>query len=83
MSPSDSSGPIVVPLDGSKNAENALPYAALLARLTGATVEFVHIVDHEGVRGADDLAHSRATFATYAGQLADHWEIAKYSPSVS
>jgi nucleotide-binding universal stress UspA family protein len=78
MSSNDSTGPIVVPLDGSKNAENALPFAALLAQLHGATVEFVHVVDHEGVEGQVDLAQSRETFTTYAGQLADQWAIAKY-----
>jgi nucleotide-binding universal stress UspA family protein len=83
MSSNDSTGPIVVPLDGSRNAENALPYAALLARLYRATVEFVHVVGHEGVRREKDLAHSRAMFTTYAGQLADHWEIAKHRSIVS
>jgi nucleotide-binding universal stress UspA family protein len=83
MSSTDSSGPIVVPLDGSKNAENALPYAALLARLHGATVEFVHVVAHEGVSEGADLTQSRAAFTTYAGQLAEHWDIAEYSSRVS
>ncbi len=83
MSASDSTGSIVVPLDGSRNAENALPYAAVLAGLYGATVEFVHAVDHEGVSGQVDLAQSRATFATYAARLANEWGIAKHSAIVS
>src|ERR1035437_9239212 len=83
MSSNDSTGPIVVPLDGSKNAENALPYAALLAKLHRATVDFVHVVDHEGVSGEVELAHARETFTTYAGPLANEWDIAKYRAIVS
>jgi len=83
MSSSPSIGPIVVPLDGSKNAENALPYAALLARLGAAAVEFVHVVDHEGVREAGDLAEARATFTTYTGKLAEQWGIAKHGSTVA
>ena len=83
MSSTDSSGPIVVPLDGSKNAENALPYAALLARLDGTAVEFVHVVDHEGVEEARELADARATFNTYAGKLAEQWGLAKYNSTVA
>jgi nucleotide-binding universal stress UspA family protein len=81
MASTDSIGPIVVPLDGSKNAENALPHAAVLARLYAATVEFVHVVDHEGIEEGD-LAESQETFNTYSGQLAEHWGIAKHSSTV-
>ncbi len=63
-------GSIVVPLDGSKNAENALPWATTLARLYDATVEFVHVVDHEGVRAPRDVPAAEAAFATYASELA-------------
>ena len=34
--------PILVPLDGSKLAENALPVAAWLSRITGAPIRFIH-----------------------------------------
>lgn len=63
-------GAIVVPLDGSKNAEKAGPMAALLARLYGAPVRFVHVVDEtEGVFSAADLERARGLFASYAAEL--------------
>lgn len=62
---------IVVPLDGSKNAENALPWAAKLAPLYGATVEFVHVSDHEGA----GTAEAETRFAEYAAGLAETWGI--------
>jgi len=83
MSSDDSIGPIVVPLDGSRNAENALPHAALLARVYGATVEWVRVVDHEGLRTEEEIDRFREAFATYASYLADKWAIAKYESSVS
>jgi nucleotide-binding universal stress UspA family protein len=66
---------IVVPLDGSKNAENALPWAATLARLYNTTVEFVHVVDPEGVTAPEDLPAAEATFARYATELAAKWQV--------
>jgi nucleotide-binding universal stress UspA family protein len=36
-------GPILVPLDGSELAESALPFAAELARRSGAPLELVHV----------------------------------------
>jgi nucleotide-binding universal stress UspA family protein len=51
------SRPIVVPLDGSKNAEFALPVAARLARLTGAPVELVYVVDADEARAAGSGSH--------------------------
>ena len=38
---------ILVPLDGSKPAEQALPYARLLAEATGAAVELLRITDSD------------------------------------
>lgn len=68
------SAPIVVPLDGSKVAENAVPYAALLARLyDNCSVHFLHVADPDTVKTPTDLAHARDAFTSYASGLAqDH-----------
>lgn len=62
--------PIIVPLDGSKNAENAIPYAAAIAKATGAPVHFVHVLDEDAARAAGDMEKARDQFATYADGLA-------------
>ena len=41
------SGPIVLPLDGSRRAEAALPVALALARLYEAPIRFVHVLDED------------------------------------
>jgi len=62
---------ILVPLDGSKNAENAVPMAGLLARLYDLPVRFIHVVDDaEGIQGADALERTREVFSSYATDLA-------------
>jgi len=63
-------GPIIVPLDGSKNAEQALPMAALLARLFEASIRFVHVAEGERLPSAKDFDEARRNFAAYAGELA-------------
>lgn len=69
--------PIVVPLDGSKNAEVAIPAAATLARLYGAPIQFVHALDEE-VEREPDVDRAREVFAAYMdglvklSGLADH-----------
>lgn len=78
MASADSSGPIVVPLDGSKHAENALPQAALLSRLYGVKVEFVHVVDRDAAGGSEEFARAKEVFAGYAAGVAEHWGIAKH-----
>ena len=78
MSSTDSSGPIVVPLDGSKHAENALPQAALLSRLYGAKVEFVHVVDRDAAVGSEEFARAKEVFAEYAAGVAARWDIAQH-----
>lgn len=65
--------PIVVPLDGSHNAENALPFAALASRLYEAPVHFIHIADKEEVDTPTDLARARAAFDDYARDLAKRY----------
>ena len=78
MASVDSSGPIVVPLDGSKHAEHALPQAALLARLYGAKVEFVHVVDRDAAGGSEEFARATEVFAGYASGVAERWGIAQH-----
>ncbi len=62
---------ILVPLDGSKNAENAVPLASLLARLYDLPVRFIHVVeDAESVDGEEGMSHTREVFSSYAVDLA-------------
>lgn len=68
-----SNPPIVVPLDGSHNAENALPYAALVSRLYEAPVHFIHVADKDEVESPTDLANARAAFDEYARDLAHRY----------
>ncbi|MCC6382036.1 MAG: universal stress protein [Dehalococcoidia bacterium] len=63
-------GSIVVPLDGSRNAEHAVPWAAQLARLLHAPVAFVHIPEGEHLQSEADFARAREAFADYATSLA-------------
>lgn len=71
------SRPIVVPLDGSKNAETAIPAAAALARIYGAPIQFVHALDEEVEREPHN-ERAREVFAAYMdglvkiSGLADH-----------
>jgi nucleotide-binding universal stress UspA family protein len=62
--------PIVVPLDGSKNAELALPAAEALSRLYDAPIAFVHALHGEYVESAADRAAAEKIFADYVASLA-------------
>ncbi len=55
--------PILVPLDGSKLAENALPAAAWLSSATGAPIRFIHVLD-AGVEG-DERTKAAEAFRAY------------------
>ena len=59
--------PILVPLDGSKLSEYALPIGAWYSKATGAPLKFLHVVD--GGR-AEAQAKAAETFQTYAAELA-------------
>lgn len=61
------SKPILVPLDGSKTAENALPAAAWLARTTGAPLRFIHVLDPDTPN--ESRATAAETFQRYATDL--------------
>jgi nucleotide-binding universal stress UspA family protein len=65
--------PIVVPLDGSQNAETALPAALQLAQLYGSPLRLVHVLDDHIKADGDDYAPAVELFKNYAEQLlADH-----------
>jgi nucleotide-binding universal stress UspA family protein len=59
----------MLPLDGSELAESALPLAALLAELTGATLSLVRVIPH-GMHATPTLASLIAP-PLGAAQLAD------------
>ncbi len=68
--------PIVVPLDGSTNAENAVPMAAQLARIyDDCPVHLLHAVDPDIIKTPDDLAKTRDAFVKYAEKVADDHDI--------
>ena len=60
--------PILVPLDGSKIAEYALPAAAWYAKATGASLKFIHVID--GDTKPEDRAKAADTFRAYTDRLA-------------
>ncbi|MBE0611950.1 MAG: universal stress protein [Dehalococcoidia bacterium] len=63
--------PILVPLDGSKLAENALPDAAWLSRITGAPIRFIHVIDTDVA--ASERGKAAETFRSYTKEIAaDH-----------
>jgi nucleotide-binding universal stress UspA family protein len=64
------SGPVVVPLDGSVDAENAIGAAKNLAACFGAPLVFVHVVDPDDVPTGTDFAQAREVFATHIAELA-------------
>jgi nucleotide-binding universal stress UspA family protein len=63
--------PILVPLDGSSNAENAIAPALYLARKFGAPVRFIHVIDPDVFEGDVDVEAARRTFAGYAAEVAE------------
>ncbi len=67
----DSKAPIIVPLDGSKTAENALPHAARLASLFGdCPVHLLHVVESDIAKDADDFESAKSAFEPYAAHQA-------------
>lgn len=62
---------VLVPLDGSKDAENALPVAALLARVYDLPVRLLHVIDNaDEVLTPQVLDRAQEVFSTYALELA-------------
>ena len=62
-------GPIIVPLDGSKNAESALPVALQLAEAYGSELRFVHVVDIDSYDPATPLQVSQGQLEDYVRGL--------------
>lgn len=65
------SGPVMVPLDGSKNAEDALPFALRLSAIYKAPIQLVHVLHGEQARTDADLSQAQATFTSYVTGLLD------------
>lgn len=61
--------PIVVPLDGSKNAETAIPAAVALAKLSGSALHFIYALDEE-VEHEPNVDRARQVFAGYVEDIA-------------
>ncbi|MBI2764802.1 MAG: universal stress protein [Chloroflexi bacterium] len=63
---------LLVPLDGSKVAENVVPIVAAMAGPFRFNVRFLEVVDAvEGPAGAADLQRAAASFNRYASELAE------------
>ncbi len=62
-------GRIIVPLDGSKSAENAIPFAGILAGVLDVGIVFVQAQE------AADGEFDRKRFADYALERAAHFEL--------
>lgn len=60
---------ILVPLDGSKNAENAIPAAVSLQALFGGEIQFIHVAEHRP-KTSEEFETAAATFASYAADIA-------------
>jgi len=56
---------ILVPLDGSKNAENAIPLAGSMARVFSCKIEFLQVHEDEEV-DPESRAHAADLFKSYA-----------------
>ncbi|MGE3073100.1 MAG: universal stress protein [Dehalococcoidia bacterium] len=69
------SKPILIPLDGSKIAENALPMANWYSKLTGAPLKFIHVLDED--MPADERAKAAETFQGYATEMAERHGLGK------
>ena len=74
---------ILVSLDGSTLAENAIPAAAWLANTTGASVRILHVIDADDHAPKEsDVAAARERFAAYAGGLATKHGLANATTEV-
>jgi len=60
---------ILVPLDGSKNAENAIPAAASLQALYGGEMKLLHVTEHRP-KTREEGERATATFSDYAAEVA-------------
>lgn len=60
-------GSIIVPLDGSKNAENALPAAAMLAHMDAAPIELLYVLNSDD--DSRSLEEATREFGDYGQRL--------------
>jgi nucleotide-binding universal stress UspA family protein len=60
---------LLIPLDGSKLAEQVLPYARFLARRPGTTVELLQAVDPKTIALLTDPEHTRYADTVWADQI--------------
>jgi len=68
----NATGPILVPLDGSKIAENAIPVAARLSRALSRPVRYLHVLEQsDSVIAPQDADDARAAFKPYALHLGE------------
>jgi nucleotide-binding universal stress UspA family protein len=68
----DATRPILVPLDGSKVAENAIPVAARLSAAFSAPVRYLHVLEQDDdVIAPQDADTARAAFEPYARHLGE------------
>jgi nucleotide-binding universal stress UspA family protein len=68
---------VVVPLDGSKNSELAVPVAALFARLYESPVTFVHVAPAKAHATEEERNRAQQVFEEYVLGLADTRGIAR------
>jgi nucleotide-binding universal stress UspA family protein len=73
---------VVVPLDGSKNAENAIPVAARVAAIYQAPVCVVHVLDEHAVHGEAEVATAKERFAAYAQETAERHGLGRFGCDV-
>jgi len=59
-------GPVIVPLDGSRLAENALPLARILAGHFNTAIRIVRVVDPDELARVADIGKAHEEFTTYA-----------------
>jgi nucleotide-binding universal stress UspA family protein len=62
--------PILVPLDGSSNAERALRPAKVLADALGCPLRVVHVLAGEAAADPEEKARATGVFTTYVRRLA-------------
>jgi nucleotide-binding universal stress UspA family protein len=62
-------GPVIVPLDGSVDAENAIGAAKTLAAYFGAPLVFIHVVDPDDVPTGTDFAQAREVFGNHITEM--------------
>ena len=74
---------LLVPLDGSKESEHAVPAACELGRALGLTVRFIHAARvAEGAWSVQDLDRARENFASYVKDLTARFNLACTSETV-